>query len=385
MRTSTYMSTLRSLFAVPVSVLVVLAAQACTAEGGAGDAPEDTSNAPDATSTLPPQGQAPEGGPTPPKSDSGGGGGGDAAVDAGPPPPAPGSPCPTANVIFKKQCGACGTQEAVCLAGGDAGGGTVSDYGPCGNEVAGGCIPGTTENAACGNCGSRVRTCNQYCLWNQTACAGEKTGATACHKGSTNLSNAGCAVPGTYREQTCSSTCTWGNFDACTTPPNTGTLEVSDIQDGVVSGLYYMSAAQQGKRMTGTCVTSTPTLSTTTDHPYLWVVINNNTGKTATVTVYNSGPAGAPQINTYMAAYDTTVDPTDDASMQACKVGVGSSCTTALCGYSSYASLTTTRALVIPPGGSMGVKAMSYYAVSYTPVKPTEGLMYVNLRTDKLE
>lgn len=381
---STYMSTKRLFLVLPLSVLSVVTAQACSATGGAGDPPAEPPAATTDPPTLPPQGNPP------PPSDGGGGGtdsGGskDSGVDAGPPPPAPGSACATPNEIFKKPCGACGTQEAVCLANADGGaGGTVSSYGTCGNEVAGGCIPGTVDTVACGNCGTRQRTCSQYCLWNQTTCTGEKVAPTGCHKGSTNISSAGC--PATeYREQTCAGTCLWGNFGACGAPPAGGVLEVSDIQDGVVSGLYYMSAAQQGKRITGTCVTSTPSLSTTTDHPYIWVQINNNTAKTATLTVYNTGPAGAPQINTYMAAYDSVVDPTDDASLQACKVGVGSSCTSALCGYTSYASLTTTRSLVIPPGGSMGVKTTSYYAVSYTPVKPTEGLIYVNVRTDKLE
>lgn len=112
------------------SIFVLLGVAAfvgCSAEGVFSSDPEDSPST-DNSATLPP----PSGG------SSGGHAGGaaadggkpakaDASVDAGPPPPAPGSACSTIDQIFERPCGACGKQQALCLAGADGGAGVVSD------------------------------------------------------------------------------------------------------------------------------------------------------------------------------------------------------------------------------------------------------------------
>ena len=146
------------------------------------------------------------------KKDAGKDAGKDAAKDAGPPPPDPGAACAKANDIFKRSCLTCGTQEAVCLANADGtSGGTVSPYGECKNQVVDGCLPGSTEEIACGNCGTQKRTCNAFCGWSVGQCTGQP--ASSCTPGSVELLSAGCDA-NTYRQKTCKTTCTWDNISA---------------------------------------------------------------------------------------------------------------------------------------------------------------------------
>ena len=55
--------------------------------------------------------------------------------DAGPAAPAEGVTCPVADQIFARSCGACGKQEALCLAGASGLGGVVSTYSVCHDEA----------------------------------------------------------------------------------------------------------------------------------------------------------------------------------------------------------------------------------------------------------
>jgi len=140
--------------AAVVGIAVVVG---CSASGDSDPALDSTPT--DPAAMMPPSAALPaSGGPvdtadssTPPPKDAGAK---DSAVDAGPPPPVPGTPCPTLNELKKKKCGACGQQATLCLSDADAGdggaaGGTWAPYGPCENELAGGCIPGTTITQAC--------------------------------------------------------------------------------------------------------------------------------------------------------------------------------------------------------------------------------------------
>src|SRR5688500_11024832 len=56
-----------------------------------------------------------------------------AAADAGPPPPEPGDTCAKVDQIFERPCGACGSQEAICLSD-QSGALKVSDYSVCLSE-----------------------------------------------------------------------------------------------------------------------------------------------------------------------------------------------------------------------------------------------------------
>ena len=208
-----------SLFALLVSIGGVVAA--CSASG---DSTADLSETPAGTeppmgAVLPPPGHpvpasssgdpAPDAGKTKPASD--------ASVDAGPPPPVPGAACPKVDEIFSRPCGACGTQQAICLKTDPAGPtAKVSEYSACERELEGGCLPGTIVDESCGNCGTHKKTCSKYCAWSAPACVGEPL--NSCAAGTLLWTNAGCAAAGTFRDRACSATCQWGNFQGCSLP-----------------------------------------------------------------------------------------------------------------------------------------------------------------------
>jgi hypothetical protein len=137
-------------------------------------------------------------------------------ADAAPPRPVPGATCTVPDMIASEPCGACGTREILCLVGPTPGSpSTWSHWSVCTNEVPGGCIPGTVESAACGFCGTALRTCTALCAWNAGVCTGQP--ANACIPGKKETSSAGC-LPGTARERTCESSCRWGGFSATCSP-----------------------------------------------------------------------------------------------------------------------------------------------------------------------
>jgi hypothetical protein len=82
------------------------------------------------------------------------------------------------------------------------------------------CTPGETGRGACGNCGTRTRTCGDDCQWDAwSACTGEGE----CSAGSTQVRD--CCDCGT-ESRTCSSDCAWGDWGACSGPdPDGGNQE----------------------------------------------------------------------------------------------------------------------------------------------------------------
>lgn len=303
----------------------------------------------------------------------------DAAVDAGPPPPNPGDPCPKPDEIFKRQCGACGTQQALCLAGPDGGAGTVTDYGPCEGELAGGCIPGTKIEEACGNCGKQTRICTQYCAWTTTTCSGQPT--NACTPGAVDLSSAGCGTD-EYRQRTCSATCAYDNFSAtCSAPPTF--VKVPPTKGMTNSTIVLLKPDATLPRITSTCATSTP--STTISPPYTYIQVQNPNPKAATVTIYNSQAPGGGVIKTVLAAYDGVQAPTVEAARKQCLKGFRSYGTSSLTGNSSFASLDgTSNAVTIPANSTVSVFVGAYD--NYDPAKPAEttGKVNLNVRLDTL-
>lgn len=143
-------------------------------------------------------------------------------ADGGPPPVA-GAPCDKLDEVRSKACGACGRAETLCLA--DSGGKLKwSDYSACTGELAGGCLPGTTVDEPCGNCGTLTKTCTKYCAYTSSACMGQP--AESCRPGSVEYSTVGCDAS-SYRQRTCTQTCTWGNFSStCAEPDNSNKLTV---------------------------------------------------------------------------------------------------------------------------------------------------------------
>lgn len=368
---------------VTCSVLVLVVACGADGEGDALIQTDDAAAAPTSTTRLPP--------PSPPGPDAATDSGKDAAkdaandaakdsaVDAGPPAPTPGDACKTIDEIYKRTCGACGSQEALCLPKADGTPGEVSDYSPCVNELAGGCIPGSSDNEACGNCGTRKRTCTQYCAWTTGMCTGEP--ANACLPTLHDYTPAGCATTGVVRTRACSETCTWGFFSA-TCDALAYQLVVAAAPGDTISAIYPLRATMADKRMTGTCPNTS--FSTTTNHPYAYVELVNPTSDTLTLSAWNTAaPNGGPILDTVMAWYEGSVAPArgDDAARKACAKGVNDACPAGVpCGNSKWAGLTNTQAITLPPLGSAIVWFGTYYAAGGSSL--AEGNVKLVVRTD---
>ncbi len=346
------MRSLRSglLGCVVACVLGTAAVVGCAATGDTGDVGEPTTSASpteaDKETVIPPKSNGEDDedqGATSAGTDAGKSDGGskdagkDAAKDSGPPAPAPGSSCATVDQVFKRTCGKCGWQEAICKQGG-----VVSDYGVCQGEI-GSCEPGATQ--ACGNCGTQ--TCSNSCNWN--ACTGQP--ANACSPGSVQFSTAGCTTPNTYIQKTCSGTCTWGPFDAVCKSPSLTVAAVGQV----ASGTWSLSASKVGKRPSGTTCPATSVYFT--DVAYFAVPVTNNTTKTATVQIYNSGAAS---LDTFLSVYSGSSLPTTDAAIKACvKAADGCSSVSPDCGGTSldWAGIDN---VTIPAGGTVMVVTSGY-------------------------
>jgi hypothetical protein len=356
--------TLSSFLALSALALVV----ACSANGGGVSIPETDEGEAGATAPAPTSALPPSSTPDAEASiDAGKDAGKDAAkdaakdsaFDAGKPAPNTGDACKTFDEIFPRTCGICGTQLAICLASTDGTPGVVSDYSPCGNELAGGCAPGTMENEACGNCGTRVRTCTKYCAWSAGGCAGQPV--DSCTPTSQDYTTAGCPTSATVRTRSCSAVCSWSNFTG-TCDPLAFKLVVAATPGDTVSGIYPLRATVVAKRIGGTC--PNPSLSTTTNHPYVYVELINPTENALTLSAWNTAaPNGGPIIDTVMTWYEGNTKPGDDATRKACKKSVGDACPSGLpCGDSRWAGLTGTNAITLPPFGSALLFFGSYYA-----------------------
>jgi hypothetical protein len=304
-----------------------------------------------------------------PKGDSG-----SAGVDAGPPPPNPGDKCTSPNSIFTRSCGNCGTQEAVCLAA--DGGAAVSDYSACTNEVVGGCKPGTTQSATCGLCGTQQKICQNNCMWAAGTCTGEPVGA--CSPGAVNNSGAGCSA-GTFRQQTCGTDCKEGNFTmTCGPYVNSVILDLPNAVNGVVSHTQDLESVA-GKTFSLDSSTTCPASTINADYPSDYVEVDNNTGKAATVTVYQSATPGGSELDTLVWVYAGNVPPANDTAKKACSVKVSDSCaSTTLCGGMNTFTFGSIAAVPIPAGGKILVYSGGY-------ASDVTGPMMINVRVDTLK
>ena len=351
----------------------------CSADGSGGTFEDTTGTDPTGAppATLPPPGSSSGGdtdedaGKPPPKKDAGGK---DAApVDAGPPPPVENTPCPTLDEVRTKSCGACGKASTICLD--VAGTKKWSVYSPCENELAGGCIPGTIVDVACGNCGTSKKTCSQYCAFSTTACAGQP--AASCVPGSIELQNAGCGVD-QFHVRSCQSTCQFNNFGAaCVAPPTV--VEVGPTPGSVSSTVAILSQAQTLPRIQGTSCPAA-TMSTTVTSPYVYLRVHNPLTTAATVAIFNSLAPGGVAYKTALAAYDGAVSPTVEAARITC-LKAKTYGTLALTGDYKFASLDGTTAVTIAPGATVSVYVAAYYA--YDALKPADstGKVKFNVQT----
>ncbi|HVH45264.1 MAG TPA: hypothetical protein VM925_23085 [Labilithrix sp.] len=296
----------------------------------------------------------------------------DAAKDATvtPPAPDPDTACTNLNEIYKRSCGKCGTEKAVCLADADGTGGTVSAYGACNNQKESGCIPGSTEEVACGNCGTQKRTCNNTCDWVTSACTGQPT--SSCPAGSVQLDDVGCGA-NLYRQRSCKANCTWDNFSAtCSAPP---TFVNAPATVGTVNSTVAMlSSSVTLPKLTGTACPAGVGSAT----PYAFIEVRNPNPKAITASVYNSQAVNGVVMDTIIAAYEGTKIPSTETERKACKFGVGDSSASALTGNAAFASLTGAKAVTIPPNGSVQVYFAGYYATN------AAGPILLNVKTETI-
>ena len=111
--------------------------------------------------------------------------------------------CTPAGTTDEQACGYCGTRIRTC--GPDLG---WSEWSACGGE--GECSPGTSETNRCGLCGERTRQCNDDCSWNTWgACVGEGE----CSPWTSETQD--CGLCG-QQTRLCSSGCLWNEWAPCT-------------------------------------------------------------------------------------------------------------------------------------------------------------------------
>ncbi len=119
----------------------------------------------------------------------------------------PGTTCEVSCACTKgkketQACGNCGSRSRTC--------GSNCQWGAwsaCGGQ--GVCKAGTKDSDACGNCGTKSRTCTSKCAWGAwSSCAGQ--GACTAGKKETQK----CGKCGS-QTRTCSNTCGWGKWSAC--------------------------------------------------------------------------------------------------------------------------------------------------------------------------
>ena len=364
---------------VVAAVLGVAWVVGCSASGGddigSETTPTDPTPPPAALppATLPPPGELDASKP-PPKD-----AGKDVTVDAGPPPPVPGTTCAVRDEIKKKKCGACGDQETVCLGTGDAGGGTWSEYGSCTGELAGGCVPGSTVTEACGNCGTRTKTCSQYCGYAVAACKGEPV--SSCVPGSVDLANAGCSTTDAYHQRTCASTCTYGNFGTTCDPAPT-TIAVGPTVGNVTSTLVTLTSTQTATRLGGTCPAGTLTGAATVT-PYAYLKVHNPLAKSVMVSVYDSVAPGGVVFPTILASYGAAT-PTTDVQRKACVKGLNDFGDDLLTGDSDFASLSDTDAVTIPAGGTVTIYNAAYNKYAAANPSLSTGKVQLNVRVEQI-
>jgi hypothetical protein len=309
----------------------------------------------------------------------------DAAKDSGPSTPNPGDPCTTANKIYKRSCGKCGEQEAICQAADDAGTLKVSDYGSCDKEL-GDCVPGTTQ--ACGNCGTQ--TCSNSCNWN--SCIGEPK--DNCSPGTVSYITAGCTTPQTYKSASCSDggagssgvpACTIGNYSTtCAAPVNANILTISATAAGTVVGNYSLKATQVGSQAPTSSFGCPGGTVQAGKYPYEIVEVKNATAKVAKVSAWLSG---TPAIDTALTAYNTNLPPQDDTALAQC-TAANDTCPPGASECSSPWSgllVSDGNSVTIQPGTSVILRVESYYAIDDTSnTDPTTGPFTLTVRTDSL-
>jgi hypothetical protein len=377
---------------VIAGVLGTIAVIGCTADGGAIGGVDPTTNTAPTDPGLGGGNEAklPEGSgdddPLPPAKDGGSTKPPAPKPDSGTKPPAPPAPdegaaCAQVNQVFTRACGFCGKQEAICLAGEDAGANHVSPYGVCTGSVVGGCTPGATETRPCGDCGNQVVTCNQYCAFPVSAVCNNQP-VDHCTPGATEFLSAGCPAD-KWRQKSCKTDCTWNNVSATCESPPTFVL-APPTAGGVNSTIMVLS---QNKTTTRMSLADCPLSATATIGPqvtpYTYIEVRNPGTKPVKVSLFHSQAPNGPIIDTIINSYDGATIPTTTTARKACTKN-GDYGTTSLTGNSEFASIDGTDAVTIPAGGSIQVYNASYPEYSASNPSNSTGMIKFNVKTEEV-
>ena len=180
----------------------------------------------------------------------------------------PVGPCPgecTPGQTQSQACGNCGTKTRTCSNSCSWG-----SWGSCNGQ--GSCSPGQSQSQACGSCGTQTRTCSNSCSWGSwgscngqgvcspgqtTSCSGQcgsgtKTCSGSCQWGSCSAPDVGECTPGQNQSQAC------GN---CGTQTRTCSNSCSWGSWGSCNGQGSCSPGQSQSQACGSCGTQTRTCS----------------------------------------------------------------------------------------------------------------------------
>jgi hypothetical protein len=120
------------------------------------------------------------------------------------------------------------------------------------------------------------------------------------------------------------------------------------------------------------------TTSPTADYERSAVEVSNTTGQTVNLSIYQSRAAGGSDLDLVMWVYNTTVPPTDDASVTFCEYGVADDCIAGNpCGNPAAFVFAGMSNVYVPAGGKIVV-----YTTGVAP--PIRGAYVLNVRTDAL-
>jgi len=236
------------------------------------------------------------------------------------------------------------------------------------------------QQEACGLCGTHQKICQNNCQWQAGSCTGEPVGA--CTPGYVTNTGAGCGA-GTFRQQTCGADCKQGNLTAtCGAFVNPITLQVPAVGATVTAAQDVESVVGKSWSLySGTCPKTVSDVNA--DYPNDYVEVDNNTGKAAKVTIFQSVVAGGSEFDTVLWVYNGSAPPTTDAAKAACTGKIADSCAagavsgTYICGTMDSYSFASLSAVAIPAGGKILVYSGGYGSSE-------TGKLQINIKTESL-
>jgi hypothetical protein len=219
--------------------------------------------------------------------------GGDARKDAADAFAETGTPCSPVGATQSTKCGLCGTTSRVCKDPTDSGTPVWQEWGYCGNQVDGGCMPGTMQDVGCGKCGVMNVKCGNDCRFPAT---GSCKDAGPCWPGEVEFSSwLSCDTPDLGRTHVCGADCRWGDYTDCEAPPSGITIpETPGERTGLRVALGWWQNI--GGYISGTSSTTPTTCSwysSSSQYPYAVVELKNPSSDPAQISVWTYPATGA--------------------------------------------------------------------------------------------